>query len=216
MKGDSIMAFKFSEAMDPSSFTLGVGLGPTASDTVDIRYRNLSPNPNANNPTGNLIGGVEGNSIPGTFTRDPSAKIYYFKPLFSFGSGLSNFDFAIQVFQGLKDLSGNSLVNPRSFGPYVCDGTGIPIGKTLVEGFDIVVDRDATPALNTADWGVTVPSELQGAAITTKLAIISGWRETVEARMPVSTTASIDPLIGDEDQQLRDGPQPADQPGPPR
>ncbi len=182
VKGDSIIAFHFSEAMDPATFILGAGTGPVLTDTIDIRYRNLSPNPNGNNPTANAIGGVEGISIPGTFTSDPSAKNYFFKPLFSFGSGLTNFDFAVSVFQGLTDLSGNSLVNPRSFGPYICDGTGIPVGLTLTEGFDTSIDKDTTTGKTTADWGITVPSELDGAPITTKRGIISGWRETVKTQ----------------------------------
>lgn len=195
VKGDSIVALTFSEAMDPSSFTLATGTAPTVTDTVDIRYRNLSPNPNANNPTANAIGGVENVAIPGRFTHDPSAKIYYFKPSFSFGSGGTNYDFAISLFQGLKDLSGNTIVNPGSFGPYIADGTGIPIGKQLAEGFDTVVDRSTLPGSNTADWGVTVPSELDGAAITTKRAIISGWRETVKTNQG-QYNGVIDPLIG--------------------
>jgi len=195
VKGDSIVKLTFSEAMDPSSFALGAGTGPTVSDTIDIRYRDLTPNPNANNPTAFAIGGVENVAIPGRFTHDPSATVYFFKPLFSFGSGLTNYDFAISIFQGLRDLSGNTIVNPGSFGPYVCDGTGIPIGKTLSEGFDLVVDRDPTPGLNTGDWGVTVASELDGAAITTNRAIISGWRETVK-RNAGQYNGVIDPLIG--------------------
>lgn len=195
IKGDSIIVMHFSEPMDPATFVLGAGTAPTLTDTVDIRYRNLSPNPNANNPTGNLIGGVEGVSIPGTFTRDPSAKNYFFKPLFSFGSGLTNYDFAVTVFQGLTDLSGNALVNPRSFGPYVSDGTGIPVGVTLTEGFDNNVDKDTTAGKTTADWGVAVASELNGAAITTKLGIISGWRETVKTNKG-QYNGVPDPLTG--------------------
>ncbi len=195
VKGDSIISFTFSEAMDPASFIQSVGTAAQLTDTIDVRYRNLSPNPNGNNPTALAVGGVEGVTIPGTFIHDPSARIYYFKPLFSFGSALTNYDFAIQVFQGLKDLSGNALVNPKSFGPYICDGTGIPVGKTLTEGFDTNVDKDTTPGRTTADWGVTVPSELDGAAITTKVAYIAGWRETLKT-LKGKYKSALDPLIG--------------------
>ncbi len=188
--GNSIVALEFSEPMDPSTFTLGAGLAPTITDTIDIRYRDLSPNPNANNPTVNAVGGVEKVAIPGSFTYDPSAKTYFFKPLFSFGSGLTNYDFAIQVFQGLKDLSGNALVNPRSFGPYICDGNGVAIGKTLSEGFDTSVDKDSTPGVNDGRLGRHGPEPAPGCGDHDEAGVHRRLRARRSTRAPASTTRS--------------------------
>ena len=60
--------------------------------------------------------------VPGYFTHDPSATIFYFNPFFSFGD--KKLVFYVQCLQGLKDLAGNQLVNPRFFGNYTCDGKG--------------------------------------------------------------------------------------------
>ena len=105
--GNGLLALEFSEAMDPSTFILGPSTGgPDVGTTVDIRY------------TLDAINGVNlvaGEAIPGTFTFDPSASIYFFRPTFSFGD--EKLIFTASVFQNLTDLSGNLLINPAEHRP---------------------------------------------------------------------------------------------------
>jgi hypothetical protein len=195
--GDGMMKITFSEAMDPASFVLSTGPTILSTDTIDIRYRDLSPNPNVNtlgqpavpSPTG--VFGNELTPIVGSFTHDPSMTQWFFKPTFSFGN--AKFDFAVSVFQGVKDLAGNFLVNPRSFGPYVCDGKGRASGRILAEGFDLTTDNDAS--VTTADWGTTVSSQLVGSAITTRRAFIQSDQMVTKygggTFFPI-----VDPLVG--------------------
>jgi hypothetical protein len=195
--GNGLLAIRFSEPMDPASFTLGAAFPALeAGETVDVRYTDDSPNPNVNTdgtpstPTPAGVFGQELQPIPGSFESDPSATIWYFRPTFSFGD--KKYVFSVSLTQFVRDLAGNLLVNPRSFGPYTCDGTGRPIGRSLVETFDGVVNRDS--ALTTADWGQTVAGRLQGAAITTRRAYISCWQLSDQwggAYNPI-----VDPLIG--------------------
>jgi hypothetical protein len=195
--GNGLMAIRFSEPMDPASFVLGAtfpALEP--GETVDVRYVDQSPNPNVNTdgtpaaPTGAGVYGQELQPIPGTFESDPSATIWYFRPTFSFGD--KKYVFSVALSQFLRDLAGNLLVNPRSFGPYTCDGQGRPIGRSLVESFDNVVNRDG--GVTSADWGQTVAGRLQGAAITTRRAYIACWQLSDQyggAYNPI-----VDPLMG--------------------
>ena len=74
-------------------------------------------------PNVNSTNGVAGVAILGDFTHNPGATTYFFTPTFSLGD--KKYTFTVSLFQGLTDLSGNLLVNPRSFGPFTCDGTGI-------------------------------------------------------------------------------------------
>jgi hypothetical protein len=195
--GDGIMTITFSEAMDPASFVLSTGPTVIQTDTIDIRYRDLSPNPNSNTlgqPAAPTPTGVFGNElvpIVGSFTHDPSMTKWFFKPTFSFGD--RKFDFAVSLRQGLKDLAGNFLVNPRSFGPYVCDGEGRPTGRILAESFDGTTDNDAN--VTTGDWGTTVAGQLDGAAITTRRVFIQS--DTALANYGGGQLfAIVDPLIG--------------------
>lgn len=195
--GGGIMAITFTEAMDPATFVLASGATVLPTDTVDVRYRDLSPNPNVNTlgqPALPAPSGVFGNElvpISGSFAHDPSATTWFFTPTFSFGN--LKFDFAVSVFQGLKDLAGNLLVNPRSFGPYVCDGTGRAVGRVLSESFDLPTDRDG--ATTSADWGSTLAGTLQGAAITSRRAFIRS--SAMNAKYGGGTLfAIVDPLVG--------------------
>ena len=195
--GNGLMAIRFSEPMDPASFNLGTNFPALIpGETVDVRYVDDSPNPNVNtdgtpaSPTPTGVFGQELQPIPGTFESDPSATIWYFRPTFSFGD--KKYRFAVQVTQGLKDLAGNLLVNPRSFGPYTCDGTGRAIGRSLTESFDLVVNRDS--AVTSADWGTTVAGQLQGAAITTRRAYISCYK--LADQYTGQYNPIVDPLIG--------------------
>lgn len=186
--GNALLVLKFSEPMDPATFQLAGGASITPSDGVDVRWADLSPDPNVN-----FTAGVENTPIPGSFTHDASAKTYYFKPLFSYGSGGLKLIFTVSVFQALKDLSGNSLVNPRSEGPFKTNGQGTATGKILNESFDTVVNADT--AKSDADWSGTVQGQLQGAAVTTRRVWIAGFQE-VTNRSQGQYNPIIDPLIG--------------------
>src|SRR5262245_15390452 len=76
--GNGRMGVIFSEPMDPGSFTLGPQSFPlTPTTTIDVRYDPLMQV--------NIDNLVAGTAVPGFFTYDPSATIYYFNPMFSFG-----------------------------------------------------------------------------------------------------------------------------------
>ena len=195
--GDGLLKIIFNEAMDPASFVLATGPTVLPTDTVDIRYRDLSPNPNVNTlglPGVSTPTGIFGNElvpIVGSFTHDPSMTQWFFKPTFSFGN--AKFDFAVSIFQGLKDLAGNLLVNPRSFGPYVCDGKGRAPGRICAESFDVTTDNDGS--VTSADWGTTIAGELDGAAITTRRAFIQS-DQMITKYGGGTLFAIVDPLMG--------------------
>lgn len=163
--GNGRMGVIFSEPMDPGSFILGPqGLPLAANTTIDVRYDPLIAI--------NVTNSVAGTSIPGYFNNDASAKIFYFNPTFSFGD--KKLVFYVQCLQGLKDLSGNQLVNPRFFGNFTCDGKGIATGKLLTEAFLNSTDL-GTPT--TADWGQLAPGTLQGQPVTSRQAMKFGYME---------------------------------------
>src|SRR5205823_6613968 len=130
-------------------------------------------------------------AVAGSFSWDASATTYFFVPVFSFGD--KKFVFTVSVFQGLKNLPGDALVNPRSFGPFTCDGTGKPVGRVLFETFAVQTDNDTTKT--TGDWGVNVQGQLQGAAITSRRAYIAGF-QLANANNGGRYRATIDPLTG--------------------
>jgi hypothetical protein len=191
--GNGVMGLRFSEPMDPGSFILGpqlLGVLPAPplppQVTVDVRY-------DANEQV-NIDWSVAGKHVPGYFAPDPSATIYFFNPTFSFGD--KKFKFYVQELQGLKDLSGNPLVNPGSQGLFTCDGFGIATGQVLEEKFADATDLDA---LNSgADWGGTEPGVLQGLPVSTRHQYIFGYTEA--GNSPDSSrgqyAAIVDPLIG--------------------
>lgn len=186
--------WEFSEAMDPSSFIQAYGPSVLTTDTFDVRYSNLSPDPNVNNPTLAPVGGVENTAVPGTLQMDPAAKKWTFLPTFSFGD--KKYVFTVAVYQGLTDLSGNQIVNPRSWGPFTCDGTGTPPGRLLAESFDNQTNNDTTanPG-NQADWGQTTPGTLQGAAITSRRVYVAGYR-FAESEQGGQYNVVAEPLTG--------------------
>jgi hypothetical protein len=164
--GNGLMGISFSEAMAPSSFIQG---GLATGGTVDIRYEDDSGSGGINSSNG-----VAGNEIDGSFTPSPDWKTFWFKPLFSFGA--QKLTFTTQVFQGLTDLSGNLLVNPSSFGPYTCDGTGIATGKTLKEEFLTIANQDG--ANTDADWGSSEEGFLLGLPVTSRQVYVYSYVET--------------------------------------
>ncbi len=164
--GNGLMGFEFDEAMDPGSFVQG-----RAADggSVDIRYVDDS------GPNGiNAQNGLADTEIDGSFSPNPDWRIFWFKPLFSFGD--KKFIFAAQVFQGLQDLSGNLLSNPASYGPFTCDALGITAGKTIKEDFLTTVNQDA--AASDADWGDAEDSLLVGVPVTSRRAELYSYVET--------------------------------------
>jgi hypothetical protein len=184
--GNGIMALRFSEAMDPATFLLATNIPtPEPNDTIDIRYDCTEPT-NA---------GVECRPIAmNNPTHNPAMDTFFFEPVFSFGT--KKYKFFVQVMQGLSDLAGNLLVNPRSFGPFVVDGTGREEGDLLVESFTSQTDND--PGATTADWSITTQGVLQGAAISSRRTFITGWQQTERVR-PTYTGqyfALVDPLVG--------------------
>jgi hypothetical protein len=164
--GNGRMGILFSEPMDPATFVLGPQALPLdAPTTVDVRYDPLLQV--------NIDALLAGTAIAGSFTHDPSATVFHFNPFFSFGD--RKLVFYVQVLQGLRDLAGNQLVNPRSFGNYTCDGHGLATGKLLTESFDNTLDADlvATDAI----WGAQVVGTLQGQPVTSRVARTFGYRE---------------------------------------
>ena len=188
--GNGIMAIEFSEPMDPSSFIQAPPAGAIDSTTIDVRYTdNLSINP----PD------VNARKISGTFTGDASATIYFFRPTFSWGAG--KYEFGVELFQGLKDLSGNLLVNPRGFGRYICDGMGIQDGAELSENFinqDNLDDSlDGSDAL--VEWGDPDEGILRGAPIESQTYGILGY--TFQGGGPSDYgqyAAIISPFVGND------------------
>jgi hypothetical protein len=167
--GNGVLVIKFSEAIDPASMTLATNVpAPLAADHVDVRYVDLPTNPNVN-----FNDGLENVPIPGSFTYDASQTTFFFKPTFSFGT--KKYVFAVTLFQGVTDLAGNLLVNPRSFGPYTCDATGIANGKVLTEQFQNQTDNDTLRT--TADWGTTESGFLLSADITSRRAFVTGFQQ---------------------------------------
>ncbi len=164
--GNGLLAIEFNEPMDPGSFILGGPAGPTPITSVDVRYK---WDEQINQDNGLVYmpddGPWIGAPIPGSFQGDAAATTYFFSPTFSFGSG--KYVFTAQVFQGLKDLSGNLLVNPRSFGPYTCDGTGIATGKILGEDFMDQVNLDVANS-DGPDWGFSEEGVLQSQEISSR------------------------------------------------
>lgn len=159
--GNGLLAIVFNEVMDPATFTLAPFAGPDPLTGVDVRYT-AAPINGAN--------GVASAPIPGTFSHDAAATTYFFRPTFSFGD--AKLIFTVAVYQQLKDLSGNNLVNPQSWGPFTCDGQGIATGKILREEFDSIVDRDS--GVSDGDWGVANPGFLAGQPVTSRDVLILG------------------------------------------
>ena len=154
--GDATMAIEFNEAMDPATLFLGAPAGPTLQTTIDVRF--------TNDPI-NAIASLDGKNVPGRVQISDDARTVFFIPTFSFGD--NKYIFTTQVFQGVTDLAGNLLVNPRSFGPYTCDGDGRVFGKTIEEHFEATDDRDLTQT--DASWAGT-PGVLEAAPITSRQA----------------------------------------------
>lgn len=183
--GNAIMAMEFDEPMDPATFALAVGTSVTATDGLDVRYSDL-PDPNVNQANS-----VENVPIPGSISWDAAAKTFFFVPVFSFGD--KKYTFGVQVFQTLKDLAGNPLINPRSFGPYVCDGTGKVTGKILAESFGTSTDNDT--GVTSADWGFAVTGDLTGTPITSRRAYIAGY-QIAQNTGAGQYNPIVDPLTG--------------------
>jgi hypothetical protein len=164
--GNGFLGIRFSEAMDPASFIVSTSTPQAPGETIDIRYDCLDPF--------NISNGVDCRPIPmNSPTWNPAADTFFFRPIFSFGS--NKYKFAVSVGQGVKDLAGNLLVNPRSFGPFTVDGLGTVEGDLLVETFQNQIDRDAGGT--TADWGIDEQGFLKGAPIATRRAFITGWQQ---------------------------------------
>ena len=159
--GGGLLALEFSEVMDPTSFNLAPFSGADSTTGVDIRY--------TQDPV-NVANSVAGATIPGLFEADAAATTYFFVPTFSFGA--QKLVFTCEVFQNLKDLSGNLLINPQSFGPWTCDGNGRETGKVLTEVFVNQTDNDL--AMTDADWGIAEEGTLQGQPISSRDVLILG------------------------------------------
>jgi hypothetical protein len=182
--GNGILAFEFSEPMNPASFVLASQV-PGPEDSVDIRYNDLDePNINSANAKENVV-------VDGAFTWDPSATTFFFTPSFSFGN--KKYVFSVVVTQRLTDLSGNGLVNPRSFGPFTSDGTGLSEGVSITESFETGVDNDTS--VTTGDWGFTTPGQLEGVPITSRRVHVSSYA-FAEAEQGGWYGTVVDPLIG--------------------
>jgi hypothetical protein len=186
--GNGQMVFVFNEPMDPASFVLGPAVLPiNLATTIDVRY---DPAEQVN-----IDNGLAGAAIPGYFIFDPSLTRAFFTPTFSFGN--KQYIFYAQCYQGLKDLSGNLLVNPRTFGNFKCDGLGQAPGKVLSETFATLSDRDG--AATDADWGTLVVNTLQGQPVSTRNAYKFGYPETTPGSNGSNRgqyAVMVDPLTG--------------------
>ncbi len=195
--GAGLMYFDFSEPMDPGSFTQGGFNGPTPQTTIDVRFTTAAVNAGAGLTTLDPDSNPIGIPISGTYSFDAAATRFFFRPTFSFGSG--NFVFFTQVFQGLLDLSGNQLVNPGTFGVFICDGNGRVDGKLLIEDFVDTLDQDI---VNTdADWNLTEEGHVRGQAITSRNSYLFGYREADDFGAQANSSRGqyapiVDPLIG--------------------
>jgi hypothetical protein len=186
--GNGIMGIVFSEPMDPTTFALKLSAITEAAkpeETVDVRYTLDDIN------VSNLVAGA---ALFGSFSPSADYETFFFRPMFSFGS--AKLVFTVQVFQGVTDLSGNLLVNPSSFGPYTCDGTGIVNGKVITETFVDLVNSDG--AATDADWGSTDEGTLAGQPVTSRKAYIYSYVETDNGSNSGRGQYApiIDPLIG--------------------
>lgn len=185
--GDGVMKLIFSEAMDPATFLLlGPGdpnAGSNIFGTVDVRYVDQAVAP-INFPS--VTDGL-GNGLPitGYFTRNAAMTQYIFNPTFSFGD--NNYQFRVTVRNGLRDLAGNALRNPKSFPgtapAYVCDGNGSEIGFELTETFDNTTNADFAPdpetsqPRTTAQWSAPEAGVLQGSDLTPEMRGIFGYQQ---------------------------------------
>jgi|GEM_PF-2128994 len=182
IRGNGQMVFQFSEAMDEASFILGPPFLPVSLlTTVDVRYDSAEQI--------NIDNLVAGSAIPGYFTFDPSLTQAIFNPTFSFGA--QQLVFYAQVFQGVKDLSGNLLKNPRTFGNFKVDGFGSATGKVLDEAFVNTTDRDGLAT--DADWGSTTTGVLIGQPVSSRQALIFGYLEA--GNSPNSGRGQYAPLV---------------------
>ena len=190
--GNGTMLIEFSEPMWPGSFVQGPPSGPDEDTTIDIRY------------TGdqiNVDNGVGSAPVPGSFTANAGANVFFFRPTFSWGD--FNANFTVEVFQGLRDLAGNLLVNPQSFGPYTCDGLGIATGKVIEETFTTTADRDFL--VSDADWGQAEEGTLRSQDITSRNTYLFGYTFTPDGNGLSGLgqyAAIVDPLIGADINEL--------------
>lgn len=159
--GNGLLAIVFNEVMDPASFTQAPFSGPDPNTGVDVRYTSAPIN-GAN--------GVADAPVPGSFSHDAAATTFFFRPTFSFGN--AKLIFTVAVYQVLKDLSGNQLVNPQSWGPFTCDGEGIATGKLLREDFEVATERDGSTS--DADWGSSEAGVLLSQPLVSRDVVITG------------------------------------------
>lgn len=172
--GDGLMYFDFSEPMAPDSFVRAPFNGPDpAATTIDVRYTTATINAGAGLTTVDTNMNPIGTPVDGSFTPDASATRYFFRPTFSFGD--EKFEFFAEVFQGLRDLSGNLLVNPGSYGPFVCDGLGRAPGNVIEENFLTEDDRDLFAT--DADWNNEVEGAVRGQEITSRTTYVFGYQQ---------------------------------------
>jgi hypothetical protein len=142
---NSSIQIVFNEPMDPTSFELGT--------TISVK-----------NETNSALQGRE-ILVPGVFSVDRCGVVWTFTPAFSYGG--AGYDIAVILNSGLKDLAGNPLANPQTIRFRTEVKPGIPTTQELAENFDNQNQLDV-PA-SSADWGVTVAGQLQGAAVVTSL-----------------------------------------------
>ena len=191
--GNGLMGLRFSEAMDPKSVVQGAG----AFGTVEIRHTDAGVNESR---------GVAGAEITGSFTPSADYRTFWFRPLFSFGD--ARLEFTVSLTQGVTDLSGNALLNPRSFGPFTCDGNGDATGKVIREEFLDTTNLSA--GATDADWGLTEEGTLRGQPVTSRQVRIYSY---VEADNGADSARGqyaplVDPLIGASFNQVVPNPMP--------
>ena len=199
----ALLAIDFSEPMDPTSVILGANVGgPDLTTSVDLRY---SPTSQLNQDSG-----VAGLPIPVRVLASQDGKTLFLAPVFSFGD--ANYEFQLEMFQGLTDLAGNKILNPQSAGPFVCDGTGSEIGVILAEDFTDTVDRDAL--FSDADWGATEEGVLGGLPVSSRRVSIYGYTFTAAGAGKEGQYALIaDPLQGEAFNQFNPNIQPPTEQG---
>jgi hypothetical protein len=190
--GNGSMAFEFSEPMDPSVFVSPCSDDPTNPPCIQVRFDADAQINRDNGLVNTAVSPNVGHLIPGHFTRNAAATIYFFHPTFSFGD--RKYVFNATLSQCLTDLSGNLLINPRTFGDFTSDGLGRRTGRILGESFDNTTDMDPS---GDADWGVTEDGVLQGLPLTTRQVYVFSYPQVQGNNTHGGQYAALaDPLIG--------------------
>ncbi len=155
---NAAILIQFDEPIDPATMEPGATVLIKNQDVLDYLGR----------PT----------DIPGTFKPSKDGRLYSFVPSFHYGRG--PYRISVELTQGIKDLAGNPLANPKTLyfrTEYKPDVNTIGV---MTESFDTNQFEDV--ANTTAEWNTVKEGELQGGAITTTTLIVSYTPDGINSR----------------------------------